>query len=99
MNMPAMDATVMPLHQMITHNISDFLSSFNVDCTLDICDDDKFSCDDGKLCINKQWLCDGHADCKDRSDEAANLCGMLIQPLNVGGDEQATNLNLYHTCY
>ena len=45
---------------------------FNLD--VGTCDDDKFSCD-GK-CINKQWLCDGHADCKDQSDEAANLCGM-----------------------
>ena len=44
-----------------------------ISCIVDTCGHDKFSCDG--MCISKQWLCDGHADCKDQSDESSKLCG------------------------
>jgi hypothetical protein len=38
-----------------------------------ICADDKFTCDGH--CINKDWVCDGIADCVDHSDELPEHCG------------------------
>ena len=41
------------------------------------CSDGQFQCKDTTIrqCINKKWVCDGHADCYDDSDEPAS-CSM-----------------------
>lgn len=41
-------------------------------CTIIVCAADKFQCKQTKQCIPKNWLCDGHQDCADRSDEMEN---------------------------
>ena len=37
-----------------------------------------FSCKDNGRCIPSRWICDGEADCMDRSDEAKHLCPTVI---------------------
>lgn len=39
----------------------------------DGCDSSQFKCENGE-CIESLQLCDGSADCKDRSDETEEIC-------------------------
>lgn len=41
------------------------------------CSDDTFRCTNG-FCIDSSLICDGNADCSDRSDETHNLCNKLF---------------------
>lgn len=38
-------------------------------CTVDVCTDNKFSCDNGYKCLNEEFRCNGAYDCVDLSDE------------------------------
>ena len=43
------------------------------------CSENTFNCTSGTLkCIPWLWVCDGDGDCEDRSDEAIDLCGLLL---------------------
>ncbi|XP_078605134.1 vitellogenin receptor-like isoform X4 [Branchiostoma floridae x Branchiostoma japonicum] len=45
--------------------------------TVEICDEDKFQCDNGR-CIPNHWVCDTDNDCADNSDESN--CGAVTCP-------------------
>uniref|UniRef100_UPI00358E304D atrial natriuretic peptide-converting enzyme-like isoform X1 n=1 Tax=Myxine glutinosa TaxID=7769 RepID=UPI00358E304D len=40
---------------------------------LQVCSNDTFRCGDG-ICISRDWICDGEADCGDQSDEVNCSC-------------------------
>ncbi|XP_071959501.1 uncharacterized protein [Antedon mediterranea] len=46
-----------------------------------ICTDEEFGCSNGP-CINKDWQCDGHNDCRDNSDEL--MCGCSDDEFTCG---------------
>ncbi|CAI6344828.1 unnamed protein product [Macrosiphum euphorbiae] len=57
------------------------------DDSCSINDEDKFYCSNG-LCIKSSWVCDGHKDCSDGSDENKELCALYgyapNMPMNCG---------------
>ena len=47
------------------------------------CNEDAFNCSNGiPECIPKTWVCDGHEECTDSSDEAHTVCGKLVMQRN-----------------
>ena len=46
-------------------------STLNNCSTLEPCNEDQFTCDNGR-CINEDWVCDHDNDCGDGSDESKN---------------------------
>ncbi|CAI6349241.1 unnamed protein product [Macrosiphum euphorbiae] len=57
------------------------------DDSCSINEEDKFYCSNG-LCIKSSWVCDGHKDCSDGSDENKELCALYgyapNMPMNCG---------------
>ena len=43
-----------------------------------LCNEDTFNCTTGvPACIPTSWVCDGHNECIDGSDEEQTICGKL----------------------
>lgn len=51
------------------------------ECSLD---NSKFLCSNNKTCIDRIKICDGHADCPDKSDESP-LCTLVTASCNSHG--------------
>ena len=47
------------------------------------CTDGKWSCRDGKRCIEEHYVCDSFLHCTDGSDEKPELCALWQCPTNM----------------
>ena len=57
-------------------NYLNFSINFSVQMN---CNENTFNCSIGNLqCLPRLWVCDGDMDCSDGSDEAQELCGLIL---------------------